>query len=240
MTLAGWMRDVSDLVLGRACLVCCSPGPSLCSACLTSVRSRPPAPVFIGDREWGQHLRLHHSVAYRGLGRALILRYKEYGDRSLARPLGRLLADAVRADPSYRMGELRAGIITVVPIPAHRHARRGFDALGAVTRQAQRDLAAEGTAVRIVPALVPARSTRQDHVPLKRLGRRERSRAVHLSLAADERALDLITDGPIVIVDDVVTTGATMLEAARALAAAGAPASGAAAVSHHGDCPQPG
>jgi predicted amidophosphoribosyltransferase len=59
----------------------------------------------------------------------------------------------------------------------------------------------------------------------RELGRDDRLRNVAGAMRAQVRRLD---DARVVLVDDVVTTGATLMEARRALNAAGIPVAGAA------------
>ena len=159
------------------------------------------------------------ATEYAGAARHLLLAYKEDGHRGLARPLGTLLADAV-APLARAQGSMPSGL---VPIPGHRHAQRGFNALDAIVRQAQRDLADRGIRVRVMRLL----RTRGDYRPAKTLGRAERQRSIHGAF----RALPL--HGPaarLIVVDDVITTGTTIAEGLRALGAAGIAVHGVAAI----------
>lgn len=226
MTVRTWAHEAANLVLGRACLACQAPGPSLCVACLTAVEQRPsPAEEHLGDPS--APVTLHYTLPYRGLGSALVLSFKEHGDRSLQRPLGHLLALAVsRALPQTE--QLSCSSAVLVPVPNHARPRRGFDALGSLVTNALADLHQRGVRAIALPALVHRRA----HVPLKRLGRLERWQAVRHSMAVDEPVLDRFPAGPVILVDDVVTTGATLLEAARALRASGVPVTTAVSVTH--------
>ncbi len=225
-----WARDlaanVADLVLGRCCLSCDKPGPSLCTDCLSGLRFRP----VLTRTSAGVSGRAR--LAYEGLARTVILSYKERGDRSLAQPLGRLLADAVTALdlPASR---------SLVPIPAHRRSRRGFDALGAVVDSAVRHLAQDGCPAEVLPLL----HARTRYPPLKDLGRRERQHRVAGAFAVRlDRLGSPVNPGnlnpgnpvnprnPVIVVDDVLTSGATIAEAVRALTAAGIPVAGFATV----------
>lgn len=226
MILRTWADEAADLVLGRACLACQAPGPSLCIACLTAVEQRPPPEhEHLGDP--CLPVTLHYTLPYRGLGSALVLSFKEHGNRSLRRPLGRLLALAV-SRALTETAPLTCSSAVLVPVPNHARPRRGFDALGSLVTNALADLQGRGIRATALPALVHHRA----HVPLKRLGRLDRWNAVRHSMAVDEHVLDRLPAGPVILVDDVVTTGATLLESARALRAAGVPVATAASVSH--------
>ena len=210
--------DLADLVLGRCCLGCQVPGRPMCDRCLSAMRGRTsivPLPTWLPPAV--------AATPYDGLARRAVLAYKENGNRGLARPLGALLADAVRAHRAGPHG------CVLVPVPSHRHARRGFDALGGLTHWAADDLQRRGLPVRIVR---PIRAGR-DYAPLKGLGRAERFRriegAFEPSAGARRRQHDL---GPamVLLVDDVVTSGATVAQAVRALRQIGVDVDGVAAV----------
>ena len=143
---------------------------------------------------------------YAGELRTALLAYKERGRRDLARPLRVLLGAA--------LVELGAPGAVVVPVPSSPAARR---------------------------------SRGGDHVA-RLIGRRRRVRALRLvrtvrdsaGLSTAERAANLDSamrarpprraGRAAIVVDDIVTTGATLREAARALRAAGWTVIGAAVV----------
>ncbi len=144
---------------------------------------------------------------YEGALRSALLGYKERGRRDLAGPLSTVLAAAV--------GELARPDAVLVPVPSSPAARRarGGDH---VVRLARRVAAT-------VPALHLARSV-QDSAGLG-----SAARAANLDHAM--RAGPPPRRGaPVVLVDDIVTTGATLAEAARALRAAGWEVCGGAVV----------
>jgi predicted amidophosphoribosyltransferase len=163
------------------------------------------------------------SGEYAGTVRDLVLAYKQDGHRGLAVGLGALLADAVVASV-FLQGD-RA--IVVVPIPGHRRPLRGFDALAGIVRPAAEELARLGAPVTVVRAL-RSRASYPDAKDLTREQRRQ-----HLSgafRAGDSAALGRARSGSVVIVDDVITTGATVEEAIRALAAEGITVGAVAAI----------
>jgi ComF family protein len=103
---------------------------------------------------------------------------------------------------------LPADVVTWVPLSRRRRARRGFDQAEVLARAAARRL---GVPAR--PLLVRARDTRAQ---ARKTGP-ERRRALRDAFAARGRA-----DGRILLIDDVLTTGATASACARALRRAGA------------------
>ena len=197
------LTDLADLVLGRCCLGCGVPAPGLCGPCQTRMRSRP----FTVSRP-GMAGPAWVAAEYSGLARAVVLAYKQEGYHSLAAPLGRLLADAVRA--AVGAGAAGTGAVTLVRVPGHRRPERGFDALGAVCREARRALATAGLSVTQERLL----RTANDYRALKGLDRTSRARQVTGAFVAVGIPA---RDSPVVVVDDVITTGATVHEALAAL-----------------------
>jgi ComF family protein len=128
----------------------------------------------------------------------------KYGDRpAVARPLAHWLAARVRLAPG--------AMLVAVPLGPARLRARGYDQAARLADH----LARAAGATRLRGALHRVRETS----PQVGLAREARARNVAGAFAADPRR----TSGrELVLVDDVVTTGATVEAAARALLAAGA------------------
>ena len=201
------LADLLDLVLPRSCAGCGEPGRTLCPTCQQAVTGRPfdarPSPCPPGLPG------LTASAAYGGPVRAVLLAHKEAGRLTLAGPLGRSLAGAVRA-AAGQSGLARYTVLVPVPSDPATVRSRGHDHARRVAAVAARDLG-----LRSRPLLVAARS-RADQAGLDTAGRAA-------NLAGSLRASRRIVPGlPVVVVDDLVTTGASLVEACRALRAAGA------------------
>ncbi|MDP1878803.1 MAG: phosphoribosyltransferase family protein [Actinomycetota bacterium] len=214
------VSDIADLALGRRCLGCQDPGPGLCRACLLGLRGKP-VPARAGA------VAGCAGGAYDGLLRSVVIAFKEQGYVSLADPLGRLLADGVRASVTGQRPGSRHPLV-LVPVPSHRRSRRGFDPVVLLGRHACRHLARDGYRAIVDPILM----TRVRYAELKGLGRAEREAAVSGAFHARPSSLrgPAATAAALLVIDDVVTTGATVREAARALAAVGLQVRAAAAV----------
>jgi predicted amidophosphoribosyltransferase len=210
--------DLLDLLLPQLCAGCRRKTGLLCVTCqalLTENTPRPAWPAMVPrglPRPWA-------AVSYEGPVRAIIVAHKERGRTPLAVPLGTALARAIR------VAVTRPGA-AVVPVPSSRAAvrKRGHDPTLRMAVAAVRELRASGTPV----------------IGLEALRHRRRvSDQAGLSLAA--RASNLmgalavvpgvpVSGRPVVLVDDVITSGATLAEAARTLRSAGAEVLAAATV----------
>ena len=156
--------------------------------------------------------------SYDGALRDLIHLLKFDQVRPIAPILGRMLADVIAAlEPA-----LPPGTIAVVPVPLHRKkkAERGFNQAEVIARAALHHLARrdkfEARFELCADALVRSRDT-GSQIGLSRRQRRENLRD---AFAVREPAP--ILKRSILLVDDVLTTGATASECARVLRRAGA------------------
>ncbi len=206
------LSDVADLVLSRACQSCGRLGPVLCPACwdgLVDVHEHPTPAFDLG-------VPVVVAAHYELVVQALVVQHKERGLLALSRPLGALLALAVAALTSGRPAH-------AVPIPPHARSlgRRGVDSLDLLGRQAERALAGRGI------RLARHRVLLRERDGGRQVGRGARSRAAAVRGTMTVRA---VAPSPVIVIDDVVTSGATVAEAIRALRAGGVQVLGVAAV----------
>jgi predicted amidophosphoribosyltransferase len=202
MLLRSMLASLVDLVLPRACVGCGRSGPPLCPVC--QPRESP-------QHVWAGGLDVCASGSYDRALRSALIAYKEHGRHDLAVPLGRLLARAVAA--------VAADGAVLVPIPSTAAASRarGGDQLLRLSRLAGRRARAP------VERPLSFARTVEDSAGLDRA-----ERAANLREAMAARPPKGLRSA--VIVDDIVTTGATLREARRALMGAGWTVAGAAAV----------
>jgi ComF family protein len=184
--------------LGPCCSGCATPFESdsgLCPGC----RQRP-FPFFAARAE----------LAYGGSLTQALLRFKHGGHRHLAAPLSRYLASA--AWPLWQRSDL------VCPVPLHRRRleRRGFNQALELLRAMQRQWPRRQQQKIVCDLLV----RRLDTPALGHGSPAARVRAVAGAFAVSRPAG--LAGKQVLVVDDVMTSGATLAECARTLLSAGA------------------
>ena len=168
-------------------------GP-VCSVCWSSIR-HVSSPVGSGGAA---------ACEYEGALRHILHAFKYDGRRSLAGPLGNLLRQAGR--------DVLDGADAVVPVPLHpwKRLRRGFN---------QADDLARTLGVPVYPALRRSRAT---HTQAGLTPRQRRRNVAGAFRMAPWPWRVSVSSQVLVLVDDVMTTGATLDACARVLKQAGA------------------
>jgi predicted amidophosphoribosyltransferase len=221
----GWTSQLAaaaaDLALGGVCAGCGTSPGVLCPACRREFEG--PSRV-LGMRSAG--IPVVAMCAYGGAVRSAVLAHKEHGRLGLSRPFGATLAAAV--DHLLDTFELAQRPIALVPAPSARTAtrRRGHDPLLRVARRAGVVLRRAGVDCVVVPAVGHGRRVSDQ----AGLGQAARKANLHESMIIRSGAPAMLTNRWVVIVDDVVTTGATIDEVARTLRLVGLEPRGAAVI----------
>lgn len=191
------LTELGDLILPRRCGACRRPGELICPPCrarLEPGRSRVIAGVPV-----------HAALAYRGPAAALVRAVKSGGETELLRPLSALLAPLLRAEIGAALDAGDADIaVTTIPLTARSARRRGQDLVATLVR---------GTGVRPIPTLAWTTPPTTLEGLSAEARRRARAGALRARGTPPRR---------LILVDDIVTTGATLADAIRVLTGEGA------------------
>jgi predicted amidophosphoribosyltransferase len=219
----------ADLLWGSRCVGCGAGGAGLCGGCSAPLFG--PAAVRTVTTPDGVGLTVFSGAPYEDGVAAAIPAFKDRGRRDLLRPLAIGLATAIGEAASEATGPERVGagrpVLWLVPVAASRASRRerGMSPVLALSRRAARILRRDaGFDVRLAAGILGHVRDVSDQAGL---GQRDRRRNLSGALAARPGPmLDTVRRAAqhgeaVLLVDDVVTTGATLAECRRALAVVG-------------------
>jgi ComF family protein len=222
VTVAQLTSAALDIAFPAACSGCGREGAPLCDACLPALDARlmlpGGTPIGLPAEIPAPLLQLEWCAPFAGAVRAALHDLKYAGERRLAEPLGAAVA--------RRWNRAGSGADLVVPVPVHsgRERTRGYD---------QAALIAAVVAARLGLPLAHPLERGRATVAQFELGRGERAANVAGAFrlrGSDPRAAQTVVGRWVLLVDDVVTTGATLAACATALERAGVPAISAIAV----------
>lgn len=161
-----------------------------------------------GGAQHGDFFRLCISALYyEDTVREALLRYKFQGSSGYAGTFGRLLADCIRANLRGQYD-----LISWVPLSRERLRERGYD---------QAMLLAQAAALELQDVAVSTLDKVRNAEKQSGVGSAEKRRA-NISGAYRVADAELIQGRRILLIDDIVTTGATLSECARTLLEGGA------------------
>jgi len=203
------------------CEVCRAwPAQPLCEACIARFAQPQPRcrrcalPVPAGVAECGQCLRApppldacHAAVSYAYPWSGLITRYKFHGQPGWAGSFALLLRSTPWVEPALE----RAGLVLPMPLSGPRLAERGFNQAWELARRLAPGRADAGLLLRV-----------RDTPPQVALDRRARLANVRDAFALEPSRAAEVRGQQVVLVDDVMTSGASLFAAAQVLRAAGA------------------
>lgn len=169
---------------------------------------RVEAPEFSKGKLNVQFLDSYAAVwYYEGYVRRSLLRYKFYGARHYADAYGRMLAMKILKE--YQEG---FDLITWVPISRLRKFRRGYDQVELLAKAVAKDLQMEAVPVLKKIRHNPPQSGIEGYA-------QRRANVLGIYRCIDEEP---IRGKRILLLDDIITTGATLGECARVLKTGGA------------------
>ncbi|ANN15366.1 amidophosphoribosyltransferase [Amycolatopsis orientalis] len=200
------MSALLDLLIPARCAACGAPGAPCCPTCQTawgSLSEITRAPT-IGL------VPVYALARYADEARRLILAYKERGRRDLAPSLGMAIAEALLQLPEPDR--------CLVPVPSRRHASRvrGGPHVQRMAEECAKHLAWHGKHATVAPVLRLKAGVRDA------AGLSKTERVANLDGRIRIAAGTAPPRGtPVILLDDVITTGATAAACTRLLDASG-------------------
>ena len=199
------IRRILEWVFPRKCILCRGlldkDETDLCRKC------RADQPEYPYGKKRVPHIDALTAVwMYEGQVRRSIHRYKFNGARHYADPYGRLMAMRIQRDLPP------ADIVTWVPISAKRRRKRGYDQVELLARAVGPELG-----IPAEPLLEKIRDNRANSGLKTPAERRANVLGVYRAVNQDS-----LRGKRVLLLDDIVTTGATASECARVLLTAGA------------------
>lgn len=225
--------DLCALLWPVQCVGCGIPDRACCSQCLQEFResAKSRAARSFPHTERASNLRVEAALPYAGTARAMLVAMKHAGRMQFLPPLGAAIAEPIgrlcaRRSPVARLRQPTY----VVTMPSSRASvrKRGFRHLEVLAHRALRELRddADCEAVTLCRgALVPGEG-RRTQVGLSASARETNAARIELR----RTARSLLEGQPVIIVDDIVTTGASLRAAHTVLSAYGVQVVGAAAL----------
>lgn len=212
---------VADFLWPERCVGCDKPGTLLCEDCaanLPLIEQRYACPrcgAPFGwlvctqcDETWDEIGQLVSALGYEGVAKALVTVYKDGHERRLAPVLAQLIASALEQSGALAKLERPLDALAFIPSTPAAYNRRGFDPMEDVARELSSRMG-----LPMVDVLA-----HEDVEDQRRLGRAERAENVRGSFVA----LGDLWQSRLLLIDDVVTTGASARAAAAALKSRGA------------------
>lgn len=217
--IKGGLRPLVDLVYPPRCPSCgaaTATQGSLCSDCWGELEF----PTNYATPEGARHSGIIAATIYNDMSRTLVLKFKHGGKIALAPLLGTMLASRIHNDEGERGEEGARGDAgkppLIIPVPLHRTRiwQRGFNQSAMLARE----VAKAGKGELILDALI-----RQKRTPsLGNMSAQERQAVLAGAIAVRARARPLIEARRVILIDDVLTSGATSDACVEALLNAGA------------------
>ena len=205
-----------DLIYPKRCPGCHKPAVSICESCKI-FWEKPPISIKLNKNSVSV-LSVFSVAQYRNEVRAILLAYKEDGEREAGKVLTEALLQA-------RRGIINHSVCVFVPIPSNPKSvrRRGRDFMLDLCNQ---------VAIQSGDKVLSIMKVKRDVQDQSKLNERERSQNLVGAFDCTPKNLKLLVKFPIILVDDLLTTGATLREAQRALRQRGVIPIGAITAAH--------
>ena len=191
-------HSLTEILFPTRCFGCRALGPNICSQCRVL---------------WNPHLyrstldsmHVYSAVLYSPVAKRIILSAKENGIKAA----DDLIINALSHSLHLLLRDFELGILVPAPSRKSSNRKRGRDFLSEITHTI-----AQSESLECMDLLIHTRKIKDQ----SELNAHERSENIYQALAIDRNKLPALgVDTDVILVDDLITTGATLLEARRAL-----------------------
>lgn len=201
------LRLLVNALFPQQCIGCAKTGEELCSACF----------MHAIDVEYihGDDISVLTMGAYTTpLLQRAVKQLKFHNQRSIAQPLGFGLAACIAKHVSKHIQTNESAIVVPIPLHTRRLKERGYNQAGEIATPVAKLLELPYYADTLLRAVSNERHADMPH--------EQRWKHISGAFSLNAQLRDSIQDTHILLIDDVITTGATATEAAHILLAAGA------------------
>jgi predicted amidophosphoribosyltransferase len=202
------MKNMAELIFPSRCIGCSQLGISICSLCRKSWHPH----IYHRDLSiLSQTYPVVSAVKYSPIASKVLLSAKESGQSAA----DQLLISAISHALTFFAKKYGTGDLVGIPSRKSATRKRGRNFMVEITKSV-----AKAESIKALDILQHTRSVRDQ----SQLDSEQRSRNIAGALTASKNSSKLDSHGntgPLIIVDDLITTGATLAEAIRALRTAG-------------------
>ncbi|HET8671628.1 MAG TPA: phosphoribosyltransferase family protein [Candidatus Saccharimonadales bacterium] len=188
------IEQIISLIAPHSCISCHTEGPLLCPTCQLLLPVTESTPWVYGGQ-------ISAATPYTGFAKEMVHRLKFERAKDAARTMAAIMAKRMSIAPD--------AVVTHVPTATSRARVRGYDQASLLARQL-----AYTTGLRYIPLLERIGQQRQ-------VGHTKQERQMLAEGIFRVINADAAKDRPILLVDDVLTTGSTLRSAAETLAQSG-------------------
>lgn len=217
--MRNFWHPLADLIYPKSCPGCHTPSPGICESC-KSYWNKTSITIMLNKSNISalNNFFVHSVAQYRDEVRSVLLAYKENGEREAGKILTQALLKA-------RLGINTDLSCTFVPIPSNPKSirRRGRDFM--------LDLCGQ-VAIQSGDKVLSILRVNREVIDQSKLNESQRSQNLVGAFDAVSKNIHLSKSSPIILVDDLMTTGATLREAIRALRQRGVMPIGAITAAH--------